>query len=163
MTVSAGHTITAVYSSSVNFLASTGTLSGSYAVTMASTTTTVSANPASGVFGAAVALTATVLATSPSTAPVNVGTVSFYDGSISPANLLGTAVVSAGTATASTSALSLNSSPGHTIIAVYSGDGVNLVGSQGMLDELHRRSCQHQHRRQRRCPPAATSSANRSP
>jgi hypothetical protein len=59
----------------------------------------------------------------------SVGTVSFYRGSVSPGNQIGTAVnVSGGTATSA----AINSLPpgSNTIIAVYSG-GTGFAGSQG--------------------------------
>ena len=132
LSVSLGHTILAVYTGNAGFGGSTGTLT-SYAVSAATTTTAVAANPASGdLFGESVTLTATVTTASPSSAPVNGGTVKFYDGAAIPANLLGTstAVVN-GSASITTGALSVN--PSHTITAVYSGDGLDFNGSTGTL------------------------------
>ncbi len=126
----AGHTITAVYSGDTSYVASTGTLSG-YQVAPAGTTTTLTASPASGdVFGQTVTLTATVSATP----AVDGGTVSFYDGSITPANLIGTTSVdtSTGIASISTSNLSVNTSGGHTLIAVYNGD-TNFTASSNSI------------------------------
>ena len=128
------HSITAVYSGSVNYIASSNTLNN-YGVSLASTSTSVSTAPAgSQLFGAPVAITATIVAASPSTAPVGIGSVSFYDGAAIPGNLLGVVNVTAGSATLTTSTLPLNTSPGYTFTAVYSGDGVNLIGSTGTLN-----------------------------
>ena len=129
--VGSGQTINAVYSGTAGYISSTGT-QFSYAVAAAGTGTAVSAAPVSGdVFGEAVLLTATVTATSPSTAVVNSGTVSFYDGAAVAANLLGmSGTVTGGSATLSTSVLAVTN---HTITAVYSGDGTDFLTSTGTL------------------------------
>ena len=128
--VNASLSLTAVYAGDgVTFQGSTGTLS--YAVSAASTTTTVAALPSSPVFDQAVTFTATVLASNPSAAVVNGGTVSFYDGAISPADLLGVSgAVANGTASITTGVLAAG---GHTITAVYSGDGLDFNTSTGTL------------------------------
>ena len=132
LAVSAGHTITAVYSGDgVDFSTSTGMLN-SYAVKAVGTQTAVSVSPASGdVFGQSITLTANIATLSPSSTTVAGGTVRFYDGAALPANLLGTSgVVAAGTASIATSALT---AAGHTITAVYSGDGLDFNTSTGTL------------------------------
>ena len=130
LTLSSGLTITAVYSGDgLDFSTSTGTLN-SYSVAQAPVSTVVSALPSgSQVFGAAVTLTANLTATG-STATVNGGTVSFYNGAPIAANLLGTsATVSGGAASISTSALPVGTD---LITAVYSG-AVDFVTSTGTL------------------------------
>ena len=133
--VGASLTITAVYSGGANFLTSPGVLNA-YAVTAAGTNTAVSAAPASGdVFGESVTFTATVTAAALlSTAVVNGGTVSFYDGSVAPSNLIGiSGTVAAGTAAFTTSSLAV--SLGHTIPG-------------GLLRQYRTSRLQHRHTRQ---------------
>ncbi len=131
MSAGPAHSINAVYAGNLNFTSSTGTLTG-FPVGMANTSTSVAAAPSDGdVFGEAVTLTATVTATSPSTAPVNSGTVSFYDGAIASTNLLGTSgTIVNGSASISTATLAVAI---HTIVAVYNGDSVQFNASLGTL------------------------------
>ncbi len=112
------HTITASFGGDANFAASTGGFANSYLVSQAGTNVLVGAGPTSSVFGQAVTLTANLTSTNAG-ATVTGGTVSFYDGAANPINLLGTAGVSGGTASVTTTALSVNAA--HTIVAVYSG------------------------------------------
>ena len=114
----------------------------------APTTTTVVASPTgSSVYGQAVTFTATVtrnvavLPVAGTSAPA--GTVSFYVGSVAPANLLGTGTLSGSatdgtnnavaTASYTTGLTQLNVGANQTIIAVYNSDGVpdNYDSSQG--------------------------------
>ena len=127
--VNANHTITAVFSGNASFITSTGTLTH-YVVSAASTSTSVAANPSSGdVFGQTVTLTATV---SSPTATVNGGTVSFYNGTPIPANLLGTSTaVAGGSASITTTALPVNANL--TLTAFYTGTG-NFITSTGTLN-----------------------------
>jgi len=108
------HNLTAVYSGDSNDVASS---SSAVVVTVSkassATTVTSSLNPA--VAGQTVTFTATV---APSAAT---GTVQFKDG----ATVIGTATVSGGAAALATSTLAAG---GHSITAVYSGDG-NYNGS----------------------------------
>ena len=108
--------VTAIYSGSANFTGNTGGLTN-FAVNPAGTSLSItSAAPISG-FGQAVAFTATLAVAGPSGAAVNSGVVSFYDGTIDVAHLLGTSnTVTAGKATFTTGALSRAT---HSIIAVY--------------------------------------------
>jgi hypothetical protein len=90
------------------------------------TLTTVSASPASVATGRLTTLTATVQ--DPNLGGHHAsGTVSFFQGSVSVANLLGTIGVTAGQAVLSTA---FNNTGGQTIIAVYNGDNT-YESSQG--------------------------------
>jgi hypothetical protein len=115
----AGHSITVSYGGDGNF---TGSASGALTQTVnqdgATTAVSSSANPS--VSGQSVTFTATVSANSPG-AGTPTGTVTFLDG----ATTLGTATLSGGSATYSTSALSV---AGHPITVSYGGDG-NFTGS----------------------------------
>jgi hypothetical protein len=113
-TLSAGtHSITAVYSGDANYNGATSSVL-SQVVNKATpgaggtppVTTTSSLSPAPA--GSPVTFTVTV-------PPGATGTVSFYDGT----TLLGTATISGGKATLTTSALAVGT---HSITAVYSGD-----------------------------------------
>jgi hypothetical protein len=117
LAVGSGHFITAVYSGSANFTVTINSVLQNYPVASAGTSVSiVSSAPISGV-GQAVTFTATVAAASPSGATVNSGTVSFYDGVIDSAHLLGTSsTVNAGQATFTTTGLSRTT---HSILAVY--------------------------------------------
>jgi FtsP/CotA-like multicopper oxidase with cupredoxin domain len=121
-------TVTADYSGDVIYDPSTGSIVQT--VQLVPTTTTVtSSQPVSSQFGAPVTFTA-VVAQNPG-AGVPTGTVSFYDGSVGPANLLGTGTLSAGSASFSTSALPVGA---RTITAVYSGDAISS-SSTGTLTQ----------------------------
>ncbi|MBI5031485.1 MAG: Ig-like domain repeat protein [Chloroflexi bacterium] len=119
------HTITAVYNGDGNFITSTGTLSPYQSVSQANTTTALAASKTLSSFGESVWFTATLNVTPPgSGAPT--GTMQFkVDGS----NLGGAVSLSGGSASISTTLLSVGS---HTIAAVYSGDG-NFITSTGTL------------------------------
>jgi len=80
--------------------------------------------------GQAVTFTTTLAPTS--TGPTPTGSVSYYDGSIAPANLLNTASLVNGQASFSTSSLTTGT---HFIIASYSGDSTYATGST-MLPEV---------------------------
>jgi hypothetical protein len=117
--VAAGaHVLAAVYSGDTTFAAST---SAPVSLTAAKTAsvTTLTATPAILTLNSTETLTATVAAANPvlGAAYTFSGTVSFYDGT---ATLLGSATVTAGTATLSKVALAPNAA--HSITAVYSGD-----------------------------------------
>ena len=126
----ASHNLTASFPGDPNFAASTGALNN-YLVSNAATSTAVTATPASGdLYGEAISLTAAI--TSPTTT-VNGGTVSFYNGTVSTANLLGTSLpVVNGVASITTANTALPVSAGLTITAVYSGV-TNIAGSTGTL------------------------------
>jgi hypothetical protein len=88
-----------------------------------STVLTCAPNPAA--YGATVICTATVSGSS----PTPTGTVTFYDGSTA----LGTAALSSGVATYSTSTLSVGS---HTITAVYAGTAPYATSTSNAVDEI---------------------------
>ncbi len=114
-------TITAVYSGGTGFVGSQGT--ESVAVNN-STTTTVTSTPSSPIAsGTSIDFTATI------TGDPSVGTVSFYVGSVSPSNLIGSpvTVVNGSAHSASIGNLAAGTD---TITAVYSG-GTGFAGSQG--------------------------------
>jgi hypothetical protein len=118
--LSAGnHTITASYSGDTTF--AINNVSNPLTVTPAATTTTVSASAAAPVSGQAVTFTATVA--SGSGTPT--GTVTFVDQTTGAT--LGTANLSGGTASVTTSALAVGS---HTVTASYGGGG-NFGASSG--------------------------------
>ncbi len=106
--LSAGtHTITAVYNSDANFATSTS-VPITQIITQASSITSVSPSANPSTYGSPVTFTATVTIGA-------TGTVTFMDG----AGTLGSGPLSGGTATYTTSALTVGS---HSITAVYSGD-----------------------------------------
>jgi len=116
MLVAGDHAITARYVGDANSLGSTSTvLHEMVQGTLAATTTTLSASANPVVAGANVSFTAKVAAVGGKTAPT--GTVTFVEGGAT----LGSALVSAGAATWSTSALSVG---GHNIVAHYAGDAM---------------------------------------
>jgi len=98
----------------IDFVANTGYGTALY-LGQGGTSLTLSTSAAAAAFGASETLTAAV-APSISGSPAATGTVSFYDGQ----TLLGTVAVSGGSASYSTSLLSVGA---HTISAEYSGDG----------------------------------------
>jgi autotransporter-associated beta strand protein len=105
--------ITAQYAGDTNFTASTAPAT-TVIVSQASTTTSMTAVPNPVTAGTAVTLTATVAAVSPGTGTPT-GTVEFLNGTTS----LGTADLSGGVATLSTTALPQGSD---SLTAVYQGD-----------------------------------------
>ena len=113
------HSISASYRGDGNFA---GSISGvlTQTVNQASSTTTLISSLNPSVYGNSVTFTATVTAGA-------TGTVTFNDGPIT----LGTAAISGGQATFTTSTLVIGS---HTITAVYSGDG-NFLG--GISPAVH--------------------------
>jgi hypothetical protein len=116
------HFITAAYSGDSNYAA------GSTTVVEAvdySSTTAVTSSPNPSVFGQAVTFTATVAQVTKG-APAPTGRVVFWDGSTS----LGWATLSGGTASFTTSALSVGQ---HNIQAVYDGNFEYTVSSSPIL------------------------------
>ena len=107
------HSITAVYSGDTSFGSSTSPAS-THTVNPAATTTTVGSSPNPSVVGQSVTITATV-SVNPPGAGAPGGSVEFFDGVTS----LGTAPVSAGSASVNTSALAVGT---HSLTAVYSGN-----------------------------------------
>jgi autotransporter-associated beta strand protein len=119
------YTISAVYQGDSNFqTSSSGTVS--QAVTQAQSATQLSASPNTNqsVAGQQVTFTAVVTPTAPA-AGFPTGTVSFYDGPVSPANLIGTQSLSVvgnqAQASINDSSLAV-SSTAHPVSAVYQGD-----------------------------------------
>jgi uncharacterized protein (TIGR03437 family) len=117
--------ITATYNGDSNFAASS--TSGNVLVTRATTTTALTTSGSPSGPSTPVTFTATV---APAGAGVPTGTVSFYNGSAIPANLLGTVALSGGIAAFQTSSLPIGGP--YTIRAVYSGD-VNFLTSNGTV------------------------------
>jgi hypothetical protein len=116
------HLISAAYSGDTTFGSSTSnTVSQTVTSTAVGTTTTLTSSPNSSYFGQAVTFAATVTPTSGSGTPT--GTVAFVDGA--SAATIGTASLSGGQATLTTSALS---AVNHAITAQYSGD-MNFTSS----------------------------------
>ena len=124
-----GHSINAVYSGDSDTLSSQSTLV-TQLVDQDQTTTSVSTSLTPSVFGQSVTFTATVSVTAPG-ASTPTGTINFLDGATvlnsTPATL--SLVSGHYQATFSTSSLAVNSTSGHSITAVYSGD-TNTLGSQ---------------------------------
>ena len=119
------HTIVATYTSdSSTFLGGSGMFSQE--VDMASTSTGLTSNANPAVFGQPVVLTASVGALAPG-AGTPTGTVTFADGTTT----LGSALLSGGVASTTTSGLSVD---GHNLTVSYSGDG-NFKSSIGILTE----------------------------
>ena len=110
----ATHSITAVYSGDSSFATSTSSAL-SQVVNQGATTVTLGSSLNPSVFGQNVTFTATISNNAAT------GTVTFKDG----ATTLGTGSLVAGVATYSTSALTVG---GHSITAVYAGDG-NFTGA----------------------------------
>ena len=110
------HSITAVYGGDVNFAASTSNVLAQN-ITQATSTTFLMSSLNPSVYGIPVTFTATI------SGAAATGTVTFRDGS----STLGTGIISGGTATYTTSALSVAGSP-HSVTAVYGGDA-NYGGS----------------------------------
>jgi hypothetical protein len=108
----ASHTITATYSGDSNFTTSSGTTAET--VSKNATTTALDAAPTTSVFGQSVTFTAAVSANTPGSG-MPTGTVTFQDGS----TILATMTLSGGSASYSTSALSVAN---HTITTTYNGD-----------------------------------------
>jgi hypothetical protein len=127
VTSGTGHSIMAVYSGDTNFTGSSASLTQT--VNQAGTTTTLVSSTNPSVFGQSVTYTATVSPVAPG-AGTPTGTVDFYvDGSKQA-----TVGISSGSASFSTSSLSVTSGTGHSIMAVYSGD-TNFTGSSDSLTQ----------------------------
>jgi len=102
----------------------TGTAYGAD-VSFVVTSTSVGTSGSPSVYGSSVTFTATVL---PTTAT---GTVTFYDG----VTVLGTGTLTAGTATFSTSALSVSGSP-HSITATLAGSGIYGSSTSSAISQV---------------------------
>ncbi len=128
------HHIAVTYNSDGRYGSSSTTSDFILRISQDNTTVNVAASsqPSPAVFGQPVTLSATVAAAASAVHPT--GTVSFYDGAVLPAKLIGSAVnvdPVTGIATLVTTALSTNAAPGHTIVAVYSGDSFFTPGNTG--------------------------------
>ncbi len=110
--------ISASYSGSSGFLASSSTTSASVTVGQATTNLVVGPSVNPSTFGQSVTFTATI---TPSSGSGEAGTVTFFDNG----GQIGTGIVSGGQATLTTSTLAVGT---HPITASYTGDG-NFVGS----------------------------------
>jgi hypothetical protein len=136
VSATSGHAITAVYSGDADTL---GSQSAPLAqlVDQDQTATTVVTSLSPTVFGQSVTFTATVRVTAPGTA-IPSGTINFLDGASvlnatpAPLSLVGGLYQS----TFSTSALAVNSTSGHAITAVYSGDADTLVSQSTPVAQL---------------------------
>ncbi len=117
------HTITAVYEGDNNFAFSISTATQTVQRDSSTTTVTTSANSPN--LGQTVTFTATVTANSTGSGTPT-GNVDFYDTTTSTDLTPGGVALSSGTATFSTTTLSVGS---HTIKATYSGDGNFLTSN----------------------------------
>jgi surface protein len=118
----ATHQVTAIYNSDGNFTSSTSnTVLQEVNKVVTTTVITSSLNPSKA--GDNVIFTATV---SPNTAT---GTVTFKDGT----DILGTSTLGTGTATYSSTALSLGT---HEITAIYNGDASNIVSTSNAVSQF---------------------------
>lgn len=117
LSVSVGHSITAIYSGDVNFSTSTSPVV-SQVVNKATPTITLVSNVNPSNYADQVIFTSTV--TSPTTLGLPSGTVSFYDGAM----LMGTGALIGTSANTATTSFQLNTLSGgnHTITAVYNSD-----------------------------------------
>ena len=121
------HSITAQYIGDNNFTGSTSSIL-SQTVNQATTSTTVSSSVNPSYLGQSVTYTAAVVVVSPG-AGTPTGTVEFFDGAT---DLGSGTLVNAGTATFTTSTLSVGS---HSITAVYGGDTDFLGGTSNVLTQ----------------------------
>ena len=121
------HAITATYSPTGSFTASSGTLSGGQTVNAAGTTTTVASSANPSVFGQSVTFTAAVSVVAPGSGTPT-GTVQFLvDGSN-----FGTPVTLDGTGHASSQATTTLASGNHSVTANYSATGGFSNSSGGL-------------------------------
>ena len=121
------NSITGVYGGDSNFMTSTSAAL-SQTVKQASTTTSVVSSLNPSVAGQAVTFTATVSPVSPGSGTPT-GTATFMDGS----TMLGTTVLSGGTASFTTSALAVGT---HSIKVVYSGDANFNTSKSSVLSQV---------------------------
>ena len=122
MSATSGHSITAVYSGDTHTLGSQSTPIAQL-VEDEQTVTSVATSLTPSLFGQSVTFTATVSVQAPgSDAPT--GTINFFDGPTRLNSIPATLSLVGGQyeASFSTSTLSVNSTSGHSITAVYSGD-----------------------------------------
>jgi N,N-dimethylformamidase beta subunit-like protein/uncharacterized protein DUF4082/Big-like domain-containing protein/purple acid phosphatase-like protein/Ig-like domain-containing protein len=121
------HSMTASYSASGNFAASTSTAITQTVNAMA-TATTLSSSPNPSVSGQSVTLTATVSVVAPGTGTVT-GSVTFNDG----ATVLGTATLSGGSATLPVTALTGGS---HSLTASYGASGNFAASTSSAVTQI---------------------------
>src|SRR5437870_1598259 len=120
------HSLTAVYSGSANFLASTSPAVNQ--VVNSQTTTSLTAPPNPSVIGQAVTLTAVVSPVAPGTG-VPTGTITFRDG----ATVLGTATLVNGSASLSISTLAVGS---HPLTAAYGGSASFAASTSAVVTQI---------------------------
>ena len=123
------HTLSAVYTATANFAASTGTADLSVNAATAGTTLTSSANPS--VFGQNVTLSATVTPAIGGTIPT--GSVTFLDGTTV---LCSQVALTAGSANSGTTCAAIALATGtHSITASYDGDANNLASQSPAMTQ----------------------------
>ena len=131
-----GHSITAVYSGDAD---SSGNQSTPLAqlVDQDQTATTVSTSASTSAFGQSVTFTATVSVTAPGSSTPT-GTFNFFDGLTQLNSTPATLSLASGhyQATFSTSTLAVNSTSGHSITAVYSGDSDTAGSHSSAMAQL---------------------------
>ncbi len=121
------HALTAVYSGSASFAASTSAVV-TQVVNAGNSTTSLTSTPNPSTTGQAVTLTATVSAVAPATA-VPTGTITFRDGATS----LGVAALVNGSASLTISTLATGS---HPLTAVYSGSATFAPSTSAVVTQV---------------------------
>ncbi|WP_187290258.1 Ig-like domain repeat protein [Terriglobus saanensis] len=111
----AGHSITAVYAGDANFLTATSAAVAATG-TLVTTTTSLASSASTSTYGTSLTLTSVVTPASLVDATAPTGTITFTD---SLQGVVGTATLSAGTATLALTTLNAGS---HSLVATYSGD-----------------------------------------
>jgi hypothetical protein len=112
------HNVNVSYAGDANFQGSKDTTPAKVTVTQATTQTTISASLGESSYGQRVTFSAVVTPITGGGTPN--GTVKFYDGAVTPANLLGSATLdSTGTASFPISSLAVGD---HNVLAVYQGN-----------------------------------------
>jgi hypothetical protein len=121
------HTVSAIYSGSSAFAASSGSLAGGQTVNQDGTATALVSSPNPSVFSQTMTFTATVSPAAPGSG-VATGTITFTDG----ATTLGTVSLSGGVASLTTSVLAVGN---HAISASYSGDGNFTASGSNVVNQ----------------------------
>ncbi len=121
------HTVTATYAGDGSFSGGSGTTAE--AVAKAGTTVAMSSSGSPNVAGQPLTFTAAVSVDAPGAGTVT-GTVKFYDGDLN--HLIGTATVSAGSASYSTASFPTGS---HSVFAIYGGDAHLLATASPPLTQ----------------------------
>ncbi len=131
------HTVAVSYVDTTDNFFGPGSTTGNFNLNVQQDTVVVTptATPTSATLNTPVTFAATVQTASAGSTGTPTGTVKFYDGSVTPTHLLGTATLvfqSVNTAVATLPALSTLAVGNHNIIAVYSGD-TNYRANQNTL------------------------------